>query len=605
MKLIKKLSFALLTAGLSGVVVTSCGSFNNPNNKPEKTVLFQSAQNSSFPLDRLMQSLVDTYNNEHKNDSDFLKVVYQNSDINHSTSEFNLANSVINKIKSNADNIPNIILSSLSASYLINQFERLLDVTTDNFFASKPFINQVNEVTKNIIGANHITQNALPFDLTDLDALYFNKPVMKKLFALFKLGGGTVDENSKIFNNLKTETTLPADNFWSTLTVKSNEVYNGQTINDQTFDNLESIFKFTKLLYSGLNLTNLTPASDKSIFEIDYDRNVLTKYLWNKLGNSENDFLWTLKADPNDPKDFAVNFDNLSKESTIKATKDAIQFWYDNIKVTRTSTNKDIRSIKLNNSGRYGFSFNDIRNNNAAFALGPTVTLGQATISKYTIDTFIDKTNKTDEQIIQEAEQKFVHPDDVYWSDQLTKMDSSYKHSYIIGGSYLVPISSSDQAVNKATINFLKYLYSSKNAATNNSKPVIEKIEDGSGYFVPLKNNFSEVINSQRQDQLGELAKQYNFSMLDMTRKVFVYKNKPEEWDSYYFTQAGLITRNGLDSFLKNSENYSLVDAKNDSKTAAIFKLISDNVLNSAVYNSKVKTPDEIMSLIAQELDNK
>ncbi|QMT98737.1 hypothetical protein H3143_01210 [Mycoplasma tullyi] len=601
MKLIKKLSFALLTAGLSSVIVTSCNfTVNNPK-RSNKTVLFQSAQNNTFPLDRLMHSLVEKYNNDHKNDPNFLRVVYQNADITQATSEFNLANSVANRIKSNADNIPNIILSSISASYLINQFERLLDVNTDSFFNSQPIINQINEITKDIIGVNHISQNALPFDLTDLDALYFNKPVMQRLFALFKEGGGTIDEQSKIYNQLKTDTSLPESNFWAKLTLKSTDAFKDKKIDDSTFDNLESIFKFSKMIYDGLNLDKVSPDSDQSILEIDYDRNLLTKYLWNKLGNNEQDFLWTLKAEANDPKNFVVNFDNLKKQATIDTTKKAIQFWYDNIRVTRATNNKDIRSIKLNNSGRYGFSFNDIRNSNAAFAIGPTVTLGQATISKYSIDTFINKENKSDQQIIKEAEQKFTHPHDIYWAPQVTKMDDSNKRTYQIGGSYLIPISSGDPEVDKATINFLKYLYSGNNATITNDS-VVAKIENGSGYFVPLKTNLSPTINEQRKTELNKLANKYDFSKLDDASKVDIYKNQYEEWDSYYFTQAGLITRQGLDVLLKDPQNVSLVNVKNDSKTAKIFRFISDNVINAAVHNAKTRTPDEIMGLINKEL---
>lgn len=42
--------------------------------------------------------------------------------------------------------------------------------------------------------------------------------------------------------------------------------------------------------------------------------------------------------------------------------------------------------------------------------------------------------------------------------------------------------------------------------------------------------------------------------------------------------------------------------SKNDSKTAKIFKFISDNVIGAAAYNAKVKTPDEIMNEIRAEL---
>ncbi|WP_434349361.1 P80 family lipoprotein [Mycoplasmoides gallisepticum] len=604
MKLIKKLSFALLATGLSSLVVTSCNLPFVSARKPEKIVLFQSAQNSTFPLDRIMHSIVDKYNTDHKDNPDFLKVVYQNADITQTTSEFNLANSVATRIRAGADNIPSVILGSISAPYLINQLERLLDVSTDSFFSSQPIINEINEITKNIIGVNHITQNALPFDLTDLDALYFNKPVMQRLFTLFKQGGGKIDENSKIYNQLQTQTALPANNFWSTVTLKNNEVFKDKTINDSTFDNLESIFKFSSMIYGGLNLTNVSPDTDQSILEIDYDRNLLTKYIWSKLGNSEKDFLWNLKAKANNPRDLVVNFDNLKKQKTIDTTKKAIQFWYDNIHVSRSTNDKDIRSIKLNNSGRYGFSFNDIRDSNAAFAIGPTVTLAQATISKYSIDTFIsNKENKTDEQIIQEAERKFTHPNDIYWAPQLTKMDDSDKKTYQIGGSYLIPISSGDPGIDKATINFLKYLYSVNNeAVANPNDSVVAQIENGSGYFVPLKTNISSSINEQRKTEFDNLATKYDFSKIDLARKVYVYKNQPQEWDSYYYTQAGLITREGIDVLLSDPQNVSLVNVKNDSKTAKIFKFISDNVIGAAAYNAKVKTPDEIMNEIRAEL---
>ncbi|SYV94262.1 Uncharacterised protein, partial [Mycoplasmoides gallisepticum] len=43
---------------------------------------------------------------------------------------------------------------------------------------------------------------------------------------------------------------------------------------------MESIFKFSSMIYGGLNLTNVSPDTDQSILEIDYDRNLLTKYIW-------------------------------------------------------------------------------------------------------------------------------------------------------------------------------------------------------------------------------------------------------------------------------------------------------------------------------------
>lgn len=148
---------------------------------------------------------------------------------------------------------------------------------------------------------------------------------MQRLFALFKQGGGKINENSKIYNQLQTQTVLSANNFWSTVALKNNEVFKDKTINDSTFDNLESIFKFSSMIYGGLNLTNVSPDTDQSILEIDYDRNLLTKYIWSKLGNSEKDFLWNLKAETNNPRDLVVNFDNL-KTKTIDTTKKAINF---------------------------------------------------------------------------------------------------------------------------------------------------------------------------------------------------------------------------------------------------------------------------------------
>ncbi|MDC4163304.1 hypothetical protein LNO75_01755 [Mycoplasma sp. T363T] len=604
MKLISKLSRVLFSIGLSGIIFSSC-SFSSKEQEPKKTIIFQSAQNKSFPLDRIMHSLVETYNKNHANNPDFLKVVYQNSEITKVDSEFKLANTISHKIKQKSDNVPNLFLGSISGSSLINQYQRILDVSSDEFFKSQPFIEQINQITKKIVGVNHSNQSALPFDLTDLDVLYFNKPVMLKLFSIFEAGGGIVVKQSKIYNHLITKTALPEDSFWLKLTPKSHDVFKGKTIDDSTFDNLESIFKFSSIIYNGIDFSIATPDANYSILEIDYERNLFTKHLWNKLGNSEETFLWNLKANPKNDKEFAVNFDNFKNEQTREITKKTIQFWYDNIKVFRTKNKFDIRSIKLNNSGKDNFSFNDIRNSNAAFAIGPTVGISQATISKYSIDNFIaNKNNKSDLEIIKDAEQKFVKPDDVYWTSQITKIDDSDKYTYQIGGSYLIPISSGDEKVDKATINFIKFLYSYKNSGwINPSDPIIETIEDRSGYFVPLKSNW-KAENVRRNNQIKELKKSFDYSKLTNEQKIDLYKNKAQEWDSYYFMQSGLTIRNGIAVLLDNNKtNVSIVDIKNDAKTAKTFKFISDNILNTSVFNSNSITPDKIFELIDKELD--
>ncbi|QZX49354.1 P68 family surface lipoprotein [Mycoplasma sp. E35C] len=578
------------------------GSPDTPGSPGEKTIFFQSAQTREYPLNRIMQSFVSYYNEHHKNDEGFIKVVYQDRTVTKATSEFNLATIISQKIQTKDPNIPQLIIGSLSSAYEINRNERLLEINQNDYFKNQPLIEKINDTTKTIIGLNNVSQSALPFDLTDLDALYFNKPVMQKLFDLFESGGGTIDKESNIYKKITTKTQVAADSFWAQVKLKNNEVFKGKTIDDSTFDNLESMFKFSKMIYDGFDLEKVKSMdNDNSILEIDYDRNVFLKHLWNKLGNKKETFLWTLQPDADKNNEFTVNFDNLKKEETKKVIKEVMQFWFDNAKVRRINNKYDFKSIRLNKGGSDGtLSFTRSRSSNLAFAIAPTVGLADSTISKDSIDKLTNGTNKTDAQKVKEADTKILSPNDVYWTHQVTKFDNTEKRTYEVGGSYLVPISSPDPEINKGTLNFMKYLYS----GTFNNINLVDEIENQSGYFVPTKINWSKEVNDAKQKAFDEMQSTYNFSNVNEEQKINLYAKDYKNWDKYYYAQSGLITREGLKDILDNNKSdVSVIDFRNDADTSTISGYITKNVIEASTYNSKHKTPDEVIKQIEEKLE--
>ncbi|QMT98698.1 hypothetical protein H3143_00980 [Mycoplasma tullyi] len=438
-----------------------------PKGAFDDKIVIQTAQNRFFPLMHAFSQIVDLYNKQFANTPGFLPVELQQSEMTNATSEAQLTNNVVGSIRSNSPLVPNIILANLNSAYRINSFNRLLDLSNNPIINENYFDSDIYNNFNKIPGATENSDKvfAIPFNLTTTDSLVFNKPVMNLLFKLVKDGGGMVDENSEIYKELKMEEgsmdKIPANKKWKNLEVQNNQVYKDVKVSDDTFSNLESMFEFAKKFTDGLKVKANPEATgqqkDLKVFMLDFGPAVYQKYLWSKLGNSRQSWLWNLKVENNQ---FDLDFSNLRRTTDKNTIGTTYDFFKNSYTTLGLNDNQVLKSIYFGTGGTSDWTSWDIRTYDTAFGIAPHVGWNQSVLSPFTIRTFRASREAVTQQEIDNAKTNFAPASDVLWKTQLTKLDKSNpnRNTFWIGGSSLVGISTSKQR-DEQTKKFLEWLF--------------------------------------------------------------------------------------------------------------------------------------------------
>ncbi|QZX48957.1 P68 family surface lipoprotein [Mycoplasma sp. E35C] len=593
--------------------------------KYDNKVIFQTSQNDFYPLMHAMSVLVDEYNKEHKDEKGYFEVILQKSDQSKARSETTLTRNVTKAIQENNPDIPNIILANLNSGYQIDKLNRLLDFGQSKILNKDNFDEEIIKYyTKGGSGADKDKILAIPFDLTTLDSFVFNKPVMNLLFDFVEKGGGTVNKDSQIYKELKIDDfmkKIPATKKWHDLELKNPKAFDKYVVNDETFSNLESVLEFSKKMISSLKLkanpSTSIPTRDLKIFMTD-GLNIINKYLWSKLGNTDSSWLWT----NNDKADkFKPDYSNIKKEDTIKKIGDAYDVFKNNFGTFKIY-DKEIKGKKISpklyswyvaNGGTTDWTSWDIRTFDTAFGFGPHVGWNQSVISPFVLKTFRkNPKSKLTQKDVEEASQNFAFADQVLWKNQLTKFDKTQKdnNTFLIGGSSLVAIKT-DEARDKQTIKFLEWLLDGKtkinlpNSPYNNKTP-LEILNSISSYTLTTKDALTDKKRDELDKRIKEQEDKVNKDII--TQKKFWEGVNSPEWSQLYLNKGALAT---LDDWLNYKKEFKKDNKKNsitfyyeDEFTSRLISAINSSIFSIARPILGTQSKDAMLKTIKKRISD-
>ncbi|UWD34555.1 P68 family surface lipoprotein [Mesomycoplasma molare] len=592
-----KLKFLSSLVGLtSSALLISCNNEGKLTYKTEKAqdqkIVLATAQSKVFPLMVALKEIIPLYNEQMKNEKDFLEIELRDSSITKTNSELELSIQQANSIKTDSPDVANIILGNQNTAFLINTFDKILN--TNKILPNNLFLDKILNTHTNVTGEqlNSKIFN-LPFNIADIDALSVNFTLLKLLFDFIEQGQGNIDKETEFYKiaqeKWNEENANKINSVFKALKLKESNVYSNLTVNNKTFSSINSILKFTKEVFKGLIIDETKIKGDEldfQIFTIDYQKDTFLKDLNNNLQGKK---IWELKNSNNqetlsdikyhieDDKDLQENFvSNFNKYSDVEKKS-----------FIKDSKEKTFYDIKYANNKNEWASW-QIRNYETVFAFAAAVGYEQSVLSPSTIAWFA---NNNEEK----ASQMFASEKEVELFPQITKSnDGDNFETYYEGGSSLIPVSvDNDGKEDKATLLFLKWLYTGEVNYKNSKIKVSDLIMEKSGYVLPLKSNFTE----ENKEKLNVKLENLKNNILDLSNKIKNSTNEEEKKElkttlnelitKKNYLKAYLVSYNSLDNFSNSEQDYLNYYA--DAKTSRILKEISDRLEESTLKNNSVK----------------
>ncbi|MDZ7293082.1 P68 family surface lipoprotein [Mycoplasmopsis pulmonis] len=475
--------------------------------KQRKQIIFASSQPKWFHLMYALKDLIEIYNNDYKNDEDFLPVKLMSHEQTLAKSEHQLALETIDKIEQNNPASPNIILSDKYGALFLKRKNKILDINSD----LKELINQeILDFHNSEFCQDYQNKKVydLPFNITNLDTIIFNLNIMNRLFELIKEGGGFVDEQSSIFvkskNSIDKENSLAKKSFFNLIKVKDKDIFKGWKVDDSTFRSIENALEFSSKFWDGVFVdSDLVDQStlNATIFSMDYHLQLFLKSFDNyeqNLSNYQDIKLWNLSKTKDE---IIFNF----KDPQVKLSLEKIYNTYKQNLRNVEIKNKNFSSIKYLGFDD-GWTNTIIRSYQCAFAFGPSVGMRNLSWKK-------EENLALKKDVLHERQVRF-------FSDK-----NKEKTTYFKGGSSLVLIDT-NQRENRATLKFVNWLYNGKIESLNMN--VSDFIIENSGYFLPLKT----IINKQFLKELEQKLKD---------KKILIEKTSDEKLKDKLFIQANYL----------------------------------------------------------------
>nr|VZS00151.1 hypothetical protein MF5582_00452 [Mycoplasma feriruminatoris] len=607
----KLLGLSAMTFTVAAPFVAIACSTTSSSNR----VLFSLAQGSGWPLALSLKPLVKYYNETFKNDKDFVPVKFQFADNKNKDPDVETHNiysefSLIKKVKENMETgntkaLPNIILGAQSGAYVINQDQKLLDVSDQgidkNLFSSK--IADLHSVLAGQSDTNKLYN--IPFDNADTDSVHFNLKLMKKMFDLIEKGGGTVEKSLEIYKKVEASekdtkgNKIPEKSIWNALKVKTEK--NGSNdsgslkdikITKETFESIQSLRDLASKFVGGVEIDPEKISNDTisgEVFSIDYQEDEFYKELHSRIDQSKSIFELEKEKANKIPK---VKY-NLVNDSTIKEEFQKLWGeWSSSIK--RIENNKSnsldkkvFQSMKfMANADKEWGSWNIFRFQ-SAFSLAASVGAHQNKISQLTRNHpyFGDDIKKDKDFETVNAKEA-----DVFMDSQITplikKGSNGGKNVGIFheGGSSIIPINVSNEKLNKGTKKFLKWIYTGKNKNNEDNWLTLAKT---SGYIMPLKTVVTDETVKKMEDTVKKLEEK-----LKATPDI----SKEPEYFTLNMLRSSLLS---LKSLVKLEKGEVIAKAvATDDKTAQITGHISKSLINQ----TEIKNPSttQVDALIKQ-----
>ncbi|QQY78653.1 glycerol ABC transporter substrate-binding protein [Mycoplasma mycoides subsp. capri] len=500
-------------------------------------ILFATAQGAGWPLSLALRPLVKYYNETYKNEAGFVPVKFKFADnptkdpeieTHGITNQFQLIKKTKEDIEThNTKALPNIVLGDQSGAYIINQDQRLLDIS-DQGIDKNTFSSKIAELHSILAGQHDTTKlYNIPFDNADTNALQINLRVMDKMFDLIKKGGGTVETNSEIYKKVeaskkeKNKNELPEKTIWSALKVKKEK--NGEKgslsdikLNDATLKSLKALRDFATKFTEGVEIDESKVKEDTisgEVLSIDYQEQEFYKELHSRINSDKPIFELDKSNDKSIPK---VKYNLVQNDSIKQEFKKLWEEWNKSIKRVEykkeTPNKKVFQSMKFMANGIKEWGSWNIFRFQSAISLAASVGANQNKITDFTRkhpyfsddiknDPKFDTNNAKDADVFMDSQ--ITPPKENKNGETVMTPSKTNPGIFDEGGSSILPINVGNEKLNNGTKKFLKWIYTGKNKISGIEEENWLTLAKTSGYIMPLK----EVVTKETVEKLEEIIK--------------------------------------------------------------------------------------------------
>lgn len=583
MKNRKILIAGAIIASTTPLIAAACGS--KPVEKSD-SILFSLAQGKNWPLPTALAKFIDYYNKNQSHIEGFKKVKASFADEHKIFSEFKLIKDVKNKLETNEiTKVPNLILGAQSSAYIINQDNRLLDVS-DVGVNKDLFESNIANLHSKLSGQTADKLYNLPFDNADVDSVVFNLDLMRLIFEKIKEGGGTVKEDFELYKKAQESkdkgSNVPEESIFKALKVKK-DAFKDFTVDKTTFESIKSIREFAKKFAQGVELEQEKINSNTingEVLSIDYQIDTFFKELYGEIPENKELYELVKTNDKNQPT--KINYNLIDNQEILGKFKELWKQYNESIislkkqNVGDKNETKAFQSIKYMANSNLEWGSWNIMFYNSAISFAASVGANQNRQTPWANYYFVNLTKLQ----TQERFNKNAKDDDVWMQPQITLTKPNGRHYFLEGGSSIIPIKHGDEK-DRATKLFIKWLYTGKNDILN---PGI--LEDNwktfaktSGYIIPLKSVANEQNLKFIKEEIAKLEALVNDSNSDEKTK-----NAAIDAKNYYTSAA--ISLESILKLSKTSEKVKPIAMVTDDITATIATSIDKALFNTTKYDS-------------------
>ncbi|MBT1320005.1 P68 family surface lipoprotein [Mycoplasmopsis bovis] len=601
---------------LAPIVATKCGDGNET-----KSIVFQIGHRKSWPLSGGLAPFAEYYNKTFKGKKDFMPVKMSYADDHNTTSEFVLARRAKDNIESgNFKDVPNIILGAQSGAYVINQYNRLMDLSDVGI--KKDIFNQSIADLHSILSgqADKSRVYNIPFDNADTDALAFNLDALHFMLEMIEKGKGTVDWTADIPKRAKEAAQpgkgndLPEKSIWRALKLKEGEPFKGFKVDEKTFKSMEKIRELAVKFHDGTTLDQSKVDADTitgEVLSIDYNAQAFLKEFKSRIGKTENDVIWKLVLTgdqkkptrveynlPNDPE-YVKTFKDLWETYTTKSIKRHVKKINENSKV--------FSSIKYMEHGIQEWGSWNIREFKSAISILASVGTNQRMLSGVSRKLF---SKLKDGTLVKDFEKNNAKFEDVYLLPQLTVMSEGKDQIFAEGGSSILAVDTSKERdtntpENRATKKFLSWLYTGKNTHTGTEEENWKTFAKLSGYIMPLKNVISDANEKWMKEEIDRLLKEVR----EIESKPNATKVEKEVANKKFFTlnnlRSALVSLQSILNLEKNKDKVLVKASVTDDATSQIAGAIDKALYRSTIHDGhEIASADKLVEGFKQSVQN-
>ncbi len=601
---------------LAPIVAAKCGDGNET-----KSIVFQIGHRKSWPLSGGLAPFAEYYNKTFKGQKDFMPVKMSYADDHNTTSEFVLARRAKDNIESgNFKDVPNIILGAQSGAYVINQYNRLMDLSDVGI--KKDIFNQSIADLHSILSgqADKSRVYNIPFDNADTDALAFNLDALYFMLKMIEDGKGEVDWNADIPKRAKEAAQpgvgndLPEKSIWRALKLKEGEPFKGFKVDEKTFKSMEKIRELAVKFHEGTTLEESKVDADTitgEVLSIDYNAQAFLKEFKSRIGKTENDVIWKLVLTGDQKKPTRVEYNLPNNPEYVKTFK---ELWdtYTTKSIKRhvkkiNENSKVFSSIKYMEHGIQEWGSWNIREFKSAISILASVGTNQRMLSSVSRKLFSKLKDGTQVKDFEKNNAKF---EDVYLLPQLTLMSEGKDQIFAEGGSSILAVDTSKERdtntpENRATKKFLSWLYTGKNTHTGTEEENWKTFAKLSGYIMPLKNVISDANEKWMKEEIDRLLKEVR----EIESKPNATEAEKEVANKKFFTlnnlRSALVSLQSILNLEKNKGKVLVKASVTDDATSEIAGSIDKALYRSTIHDGQeIASADKLVEGFKQSVQN-